>query len=99
VSYSALSSGMSCSIINYDVSIIVAVFEPSGFCSVVNVTVFLVLSDASLYTSFHGLLGDVVLQYCSHEFVFHNCRLVLLFLFDVLVLSIIPYSSLFNVRW
>ena len=90
MSYSALSSGMSCSIINYDVSIIVAVFEPSGFCSVVNVTVFLVLSDASLYTSFHGLLGDVVLQYCSHEFLLPNCRLVLLFLFDVLVLSVIP---------
>jgi hypothetical protein len=48
VSYSALSFGMSCSIINYDVSIIVAVFEPSGFCSVVSVTAFLVFCEASL---------------------------------------------------
>jgi hypothetical protein len=35
----ALSSGMSCSVINFIVSIIFTVFEPSGFCSIVVVAV------------------------------------------------------------
>ena len=52
------------------VSVIFAVFEPSGFCSVVIIALFLVLPEASMYTSFHGLVGDVALQCCFHEFVF-----------------------------
>jgi len=65
-----LSSGMSCSAIYTNVSIMFAVFEPSGFFSVVSGTVFLVVPQASLYIAFHGFFEDVVLQYCFHELIF-----------------------------
>jgi hypothetical protein len=57
---------MSCSVINFIVSFMFAVLEPSDFCRVVSVTVFRVFPEVILYASFHGLLGDV-LQYCFHE--------------------------------
>ena len=47
---------------NFNVSAIFAVFEPSGFCSVASVTGCRFFPEASLYASFHGLVGDVVLQ-------------------------------------
>jgi len=54
----------------FNVSFMFAVFEPSVFCSIVSFTVFLVFPEESLYASFRGLPGDVVLQYCFHEFFF-----------------------------
>ena len=54
---------------NFNFSAIFAVFTPSGFCSMVSVTGCRVFPEASLYASFHGLVGDV-LQYYFHEFVF-----------------------------
>jgi hypothetical protein len=46
-----------------------AVFEPSGFFSVVNATVFRVFPEARLYTAFHRLFEDV-LQFRYHELKF-----------------------------
>ena len=65
-----LSPGISCSIINASVCVVFVVSEPSSFCSLVIVVLFLVLPEASLYTLFHGLVGDVPLDCCFHEFVF-----------------------------
>jgi len=65
-----LSSEIICSIIKLSISVIFAVVELSGFCSVVIVSLFLVLPEASLYTSFHGLDRDVAVQCCFHEFIF-----------------------------
>jgi hypothetical protein len=91
---------MSCSNINFNVSVIFAVFELSGFCSVVHVTVFCVFPEASLYTSFNGLLGDV-LQYCFHEFIFSSIIAAWYYFFPSMYLFFLfSFSSLlFGVRW
>ena len=55
---------------NFNVSATFADFELSGFCSVVSVTECRVFREASWYASFHGLVGDVMLQYCFNELIF-----------------------------
>jgi hypothetical protein len=57
-----------------------AVFEQSGFFSVVNAAVFRVFPEASLYTAFHGLFEDV-LQYCFHVLIFSFLIVAWYFLF------------------
>jgi hypothetical protein len=48
---------------------VLLVLVPSGFCNVVIIVLLRVLLDANVYTSFHGLIGDVV-QYSFQDLVF-----------------------------
>ena len=79
----------------------VCCFEPSGFCSVVSVTGYHVFPEASLYASFRGLDGDIMLQYCFHEFIFSFLISAWYFFFPSMYWFFLTSlsSSLCIVRW
>jgi hypothetical protein len=61
-----LSSGTKYSSKCCKVSLISTVSDPSGFLSVVSFVLFLLFPTANLYTSFQGLVDDIMLEYSFH---------------------------------
>ena len=68
------------------------VLEPSGFCSVVSVKVSLIFPAASLYTSFQGLFGVVMVQCCFQDFVFSFLMVYSVMVYIVVVCIVVVYS-------
>jgi len=70
VSSFSMSSGAKYSSMCCKVPLISAVNDPSGFHTVDICVLFCLFPAANLYTSFQGLVDDVMLQYSHHELIF-----------------------------